>query len=346
MKQHEREFFIYRVRSGIVRYEDYRILPPTLEDKIDASEAYITAYNEAIADEMMTEDEVEAWMLENGLWSEEDQKKLDTAEKDIRTLKKEMFNHHRDGAMVNNIRKLLKGAKKFHSLKLKEKSEFLSNTAEQAARQMELLTMIQNATEKDGKPIDWDKEDQFLINELIAVYIEDIFNEEQIRELARTAPWTGLWNIKDNLKHPLFSMADRELTTNQHALTVWSQTYDNIQESIDCPTDEVINDDDMLDGWFIIQGEKRQKDKAERDFEEGTKSDKIKNSSEVFVMSKGKKDDDRIKLMNSQHGEAVKQQRFNLIKKKGSAQQQDFADEKLRLQTMSNNKFKDTVTRR
>ena len=345
MKQHEREFFINRIRSGTVRLRDYRILPPTLEDKLDASEAYIKAYNDAIAEEMMTEDEVEVWMAEHGLWTEEDHKQLETAEKDIKTLKKEIYNHHRDDAMVANIRRLLNGAKKFKLKKDGEKSEFYYNTAENAARQMEMLSIIKAVTYQDNKRVIFDDE-PVLPGELIAAYMEDMFAEDQIRELARTTPWMNLWNIKDNLKHPLFSMSDRELTTNQHALIVWSQTYDNIQESIDCPSDEVINDDDMLDGWFIIQGEKRQKDKAEKDFEEGTKSDKIKNSSEVFVMSKGKKDDDRIKRMNSTHGEAVKQQRFNLIKKKGSAQQQDFADERLKLQTMSNQQFKDSVTRR
>ena len=41
--------------------------------------------------------------------------------------------------------------------------------------------------------------------------------------------------------------------------------YDNIQESMDCPTEDVINDDDMLDGWFIVQNRKREKDKKEKD---------------------------------------------------------------------------------
>jgi len=345
MKHHEREFFICKIRSGTTRLREYRILPPTLEDKLDASEVYIKTYNEAIADEMMTEDEVEAWMIENGLWTEEDQEKLATAEKDIKTLKKEIFNHHRDEAMVKNIRRLLNGAKKFKTKKESEKSEFLNNTAENAAKQMEMLAMIKATTYQDNKRVVFDDE-PVLPGELMGAYIEDLFTEAQIRELARTSPWLNLWNVKDNLTSNLFSMPDRELTTNQHALIVWSQTYDNIQESIDCPTDDVINDDDMLDGWFIRQAEKREKDKAEKDFNEGTKSDKIKNSSEVFVMSKGKKDDERIKRMNSTHGEAVKQQRFNLIKKKGSAQQQDFADEKLKLQTMSNQQFKDSVKRR
>ena len=38
-----------------------------------------------------------------------------------------------------------------------------------------------------------------------------------------------------------------ELTYNQKNLMIWSQMYDNIQETLDCPSKEVIEDDDILD---------------------------------------------------------------------------------------------------
>ena len=42
-------------------------------------------------------------------------------------------------------------------------------------------------------------------------------------------------------------------------IVMWSQLYDNVQESMDAPTKDVIKDDDLLDGWLIVQGKKREK---------------------------------------------------------------------------------------
>jgi hypothetical protein len=44
--------------------------------------------------------------------------------------------------------------------------------------------------------------------------------------------------------------------------------YDNVYESMECPPDEVIKDDDMLDGWFIQQHKDREKKLKEKSTDE------------------------------------------------------------------------------
>ena len=39
-------------------------------------------------------------------------------------------------------------------------------------------------------------------------------------------------------------------------IVIWSKMYDNVQESIDAPIQSVMEDDDALDGWFIVQNRK------------------------------------------------------------------------------------------
>jgi hypothetical protein len=80
---------------------------------------------------------------------------------------------------------------------------------------------------------------------------------------------------------------------------------------MDCPSKDVIEDDDMLDGWFILQNKKREKEKAEAEFDKNT-NEKIKNSSEVFVMANNKNDKERIESMNSYHAMMVKKEREKL----------------------------------
>ena len=81
-----------------------------------------------------------------------------------------------------------------------------------------------------------------------------------VESCARTDPWRSVWLMKDQVK--LFANNDRELSHDQKNILVWSSMYDNIQESMDCPTEDVINDDDLLDGWFIVQKRKRDEEKA------------------------------------------------------------------------------------
>ena len=65
---------------------------------------------------------------------------------------------------------------------------------------------------------------------------------------------------------------------------MWSSLYDNIQESPDCPSNEVINDDDMLDGWMIIQKRNREQAKLQKDAENKFGNKKISNADEVFIV--------------------------------------------------------------
>ena len=89
-------------------------------------------------------------------------------------------------------------------------------------------------------------------------------------------------------------------------------------------------DDDMLDGWFIIQSKKRDQEKAESEFENST-NDKIKNSSEVFVVARSERDKYRVEGMNDMQSKVIKKQRAATIKEKGSVGQHEFKDEIMRI---------------
>ena len=125
---------------------------------------------------------------------------------------------------------------------------------------------------------------------------------------------------------------------------MWSRMYDNIQESTDCPSEDVIEDDDMLDGWFLIQQKKRDKEKAESDFDKMNNS-KLKNADDIFIMAGSQKDVEKIDSMNDTHGKMTKKERAASLRHKGSMEQHEFRDEKLKLRQQSNQQFKDKFGR-
>lgn len=344
MKQHEREFFICRIRSGKVKikHEDLTlyILPPTFDIIMESCEVYNEAYEKSYIDGIMDEEENLDFMFEHGLWSYEDEEKLNGLQKDIEKLKIEIYNARKNDKLAKTIRSYLRAGEKQLNEINNKKHQYFSNTCEGIATSEKTSYIIKHTTYKNNKLYDFaDLSLSYVMDE----YHQSFLTESQCRELARSEPWKSLWIIKDKAGVKLFNNSpDADLTYNQKNLIIWSQMYDNVQESLDCPSKDVIDDDDMLDGWFIIQSKKREKEAAEKEFEEGTKSSKIKNASEVFVMAPNKNKVETINNMNNFHAQMVKKQRFDLLKNKGEVQQHEFADEKLNMQTMINSQYKQT----
>jgi hypothetical protein len=289
---------------------------------------------------MMSEEEMDEWMIEQGLWTMEDDTKIEGFKKDIEKLKIEIYNARNNSQLRERIRLYIRAGEKQFLQQSGKKNQYYINTCEGVAAAEKTTWLIKNTTYQDNKLYDF--------SDLSIMYVMDewqsgFLSDSTTRNLARNEPWKSLWAIRENSGIKLFqNKEDQELTYNQKNLIIWSQMYDNIQESIDCPPKDVIEDDDMLDGWFILQAKKREKEKAEAEFENTTNS-KIKNSSEIYVMANNKNDQERIDGMNSYHASVVKKQRGELIKSKGAVGQDQFLDERMNLQMLSNNKFKGTA---
>lgn len=341
MKQHEREFFISIIRSGKVFVNlhnlDLVIIPPTIDQLAQASLIYNKAYEKAYIDDVMTEEQMDAWMIEHGLWTISDADRLEGLKKDIERLKVEIYNARNDSATANAIRRYIRAGESQLAQQSHKKYQYYQNTCEGIATSEKFLWLIKHTTYLNNEPYDFSDIDlQSVVDEWQSSFLPD----NKVRELSRNEPWKSLWTIYEKSQVKLFSNGEcYDLTHNQKNLVLWSQIYDNIQESIECPSKDVIDDDDMLDGWFIIQSKKRDKEKAENEFANSTKSDKIKNASEVFVVGKNNKDKNRIESMNSFHGNMIKKQRENIIKNKGEVEQHEFLDERMNLGMKTNQQF-------
>ena len=345
MKQHEREYFISRVRSGfyIVKYNESRlkILTPTIEDDFEINQAFMDSYESSVERGLKTEDEMLEWMIERGLWEDKDEERIKGLEKDIEKLKLEIFQASNDDKLKNHIRRYIRAGEKQLSEMHNKKSKYFLNTCEGVANISKIHKMLKLCTYNGSDLCDFDL---FPIDLISNYYFSMVLNERKIRELARTDPWRGIWSMNDSNSYNLFLNRERQLSIDQRNLLVWSRMYDNVQESLDCPSDDIIEDDDMLDGWFIHQRKKREQEKAEAEIE-GTMNEKVANSSEIYVVAKSEKDHERINSMNNPHAQMVKKQRMATIKAKGKASQLDFQDEKLKIRAAQTQQFKEKFRR-
>jgi hypothetical protein len=99
----------------------------------------------------------------------------------------------------------------------------------------------------------------------------------------------------------------------------------------------------MLDGWFIIQGKKREKEKLEQELDNQITNNKIKGSEEVFLMvnPEDKKQLERINNLNDPHSNMIKKQRMEVIKNSNDViEHHKLPDQHLKLQSMANKQLK------
>jgi hypothetical protein len=343
MKQHEREYFISRLRSGVIIIRErglkLKVYTPTIEEEYEANQVYADAYDEAFRDEVMGEEEMLKWMQERGLWTEEHENKAEGLKKDIERLKIEIFNARNNEVLREHIRKYIRAGETQLGETISGKHIYDSHTREGLAAVEKLQWLIQHCSFLDDQLYDFD---EISLDSVITSYQSIFLNEAQVRELAREEPWRSEWSVRETAGRKLFKDNGRMLSVEQKNIIIWSQMYDNIQESMDTPSDDVIKDDDMLDGWFIIQKKKREKETAEQEFEDSVGSEKIKNADEVFVMANTANDAERVRSMNDLTGVMRIKERAGTIKNSdGVVQQLELKDEKRKMQRQSNRQFKD-----
>ena len=341
MKNHEREYFISRIRSGVYRVKQsgvtLTIVSPSIEDDFIINAAHMESYERALEAGLMTEEEMLDWMRSRQLWTEDDDNQVKQLEENLERLRVEIFNARYHSEKREHIRKYIRATEKGLSEQLEKKYANRQNTCEGLASLEKSLSFIKQCTFMGSEPCDFEDID---INNVLYEFNEMVLGEGDIRNLARNDPWRSLWLMRESCKFAMFANQDRDLSIDQKNIIVWSRMYDNIQESMECPSDDVINDDDMLDGWFIIQRKKQESDRAESELESRVGNEKISNSQEVFVMAQTQDDANNINKVNTFQSQMVKKERMEVLQSKGEARDLDFRDQQMQMTQKSNEQFK------
>lgn len=340
MNSYEREYFVSRLRSGVYLINlngvQIRVLSPTIEDEYYSNEVFRESYDRALMDNIFTEEEMWEWMKSRDLWSEEKEDKIDGIQKDIDKLKVGIYESRMNTALVNQTRRYIRAGEIAKNKLATEKHELFSKTCEGIASQERSAALFERCCFIKKEPLDCENID---IPSLFYEYNKMLLTETQLRELARNDPWRLHWLMKEH-KSLFSNPEERELSPDQKGILVWSNMYDNIQESTECPTEDVIKDDDMLDGWFIIQRQKQEAEKTKIDMEKRTNS-KIANSDEILLMADSDKEASSIHGMNSFHSDTVRKQRLATVRQKGTAVDMDFQDRRIDIMNQHHENFKE-----
>jgi hypothetical protein len=326
MEHHVREFLVSQIKLGIIYNENFIIQPFKTLDLVRSHRIYEKSYDDCLINGIMTNDETLEWLKSEGLWTDTQEQDIKNSQDNIENIKLEMFKSSLNKNKVETLRKQLRGIEKALIKASSYKYSLLQNTCETNAEHDQKTWVILRSIKVKNR--NFSVEDN--ISTIYSVYQQNLLSDKDIRELARSEPWHSLWTVSEKGKIPLFkSYKDREITYNQRNLLLWSQTYDNIQESIECPDRDIIEDDDLLDGWFILQARERKNEKKKKLLDQSTNNDKINNSSEVFIVSDSQEHANEIQNLNDSKSKMVLKQRMSKLDAIGSSDFYDFEDKKL-----------------
>jgi len=185
---------------------------------------------------------------------------------------------------------------------------------------------------------DWDEIDGPFITEIGRIAVANIIPISYLREIARTDPWKGHWNSTNG--HPLKNNAKGYMSDEQRAVILFSHMYENIAKHPECPPDDIIDDDDLFDGWMIRERRKREKDQTTKQLDSRIGS-KHAGADEIFLPARNAEQAQNIRNMNDLTGKIIVAQRSKQLEnsKEGKVTDEQFLDRKLEIQQQSNKLF-------
>lgn len=316
----------------------YYIHPPTPEDKLEASYIYDDVLYQAGLEGVLLEHEMLSVMIERGMWSMDDESTLNSLPDRIDALKLEMYKKHEafQSKQVKQIRKNLDKVRK-QQIRLSSRRHIYDlYTCEGLANVYSLQYLItKNVFDVHGNRVDIDNYPGFFLQYLTEEYMDNRLDELQLRSLSKYPKWRIIWS-SGRQEGRVFGVPSIFLTEEQQTLIAWSKLYDNLNEHPEPPSDEVIDDDDLLDGWLIMEQNKK-KDERKEKIGSGA------NGQELFVPAETPEDAKRIHEMNASSSKFLKQQRMQIIKNKGSVKEEDMPDSKQRMVMQATQQFKDKM---
>ena len=350
MDEGRRTFLAYQIMSGIkfisIAEKRYKLIAPSRELKLLAEHVYLDTIAPLRFDNLITTERAATILLGLQIWTGADDvayKKLETHLEDRKIdLYESLYDKERQKRMRRAIEAIKKGLNK--AVSRKHSLDYM--TLEYHAQQTKYRFIIAlGLRDEDNQPIYTEKTfwnaDSAILEQAISILESDIITVEEYRAIARNDPWRTTWTLG---KEACFGVPTTEWTDDQKMLATFAKMYDNAYQSMECPPDEVFEDDDMFDGWLAQQRRKREKEQKQKTVD--TLNNIPDKAQEVFVNAPTRDDADRVYALNDQEARATIKQRQLYVEKHGTegrVEAEKMPDTQLELRRQQIQEYKDKM---
>jgi hypothetical protein len=323
----------YKVRDGLVLY----IQEPTPELIYDSHEIYDDVYNECYWKGIYVQEEIIPILLENDYWSPHDDREAERLQKEIDQKKVEAFQNFVKKKILRNLKMQIYNLEKKWHILLMKRGSLDHVTCSGCAELARTYWLISKTTYCNGELYDWS---DCSITDAANFKAKNPISETMYRRIARSEVWRGMWSSGKGTN--IFGVPFSRITKQQARLCMYAKMYDNVHESPEAPSDKLIEDDICLDGWFIHQRKKHEKQKKANQVDGMIGNDKIRNAGEVFVMAEDKQDAGEIYDLNDGFARGtIKQREAQLKQSEGQINFTELADVKQDIEIQRTQKIKD-----
>lgn len=332
MQDYIKDLHIKRLLANFLVYEDGEvglliIKNPDATISYCAEYEYCKIYEECMKSGILNDTDSVNWMISQGLWTKEKESRLIELRDSISNLKIEIFRNWIKDSTVFTLKKNIRRAEKEISELLNQKNAYYSNTCDGVASYHKWIYLIERCTYRDN-------DIRYNFEELDAQYIlnywqSNTLNDTELRQIAKYDVWLNIWHSSN--KQPF---TNSYLSDEQKKIIMWSRMYDNIKESSECPADDVIEDDDALDGWLLIQQKNNQKNKTSKMVDSLVGN--ANKHAEIFVPVGSQEEARKIFELNNAQGSLTYKTRMEQIKKEGVIEHGRLRDVQLERQLLAN----------
>ncbi len=308
---------IHRISLGklIFQYDNvwYVLYSPTCSIKYEAELLYNELVEEHMFDDWLRKETIGLFLSRVGIWKQEDNKIIEKVEKNIENYKLSLYLNRLSSDRLKYIRKDLQNAKEeLHKLLSRKYSLDYLTLEDFATNKKNEYILTNSLYYKDSNTkvfdTDLDTVDYNSLERIVSTISKYTIPIETYKNIARHETWKMIWNAN---KSNIFDRCAIDFTDEQKTLVGVSQMYDKIYEHPECPPENVINDDDMLDGWMIEQ--KRKNDTLKKEGASQDLATKHNKAKEIFVVG-DKEDVSEINSLNSLESKHIIRQRSRTIK--------------------------------
>lgn len=339
MEIRQREIILNRIKLGYSIFEfegnSYKLRGPSKLDNVLADKFYEETLYHCSFSGIYQEEDLKGLLEREKIWIEADEEKIKKMEKQLEELKVQIYMVRMDDGAVAKLRKNIAAISQGINIGYERKHSLDHLGVKGYANLVRRRFLVERALKtKNSRLIDAAL--QFLTSSVIPL--------EHYREVARSEPWRSYWDIS---KPRPFKKHPEDWTDEQKTLVRYSKMYDGIFKHPECPSDQVIEDDNMLDGWIILQNRERDKSMKEKEgdslvspavgkhkeqFISSTTYTKVQDIDEdgrpigILVENNSPSKKEKIEALNSPESKRIKEARQKMINEKGKVKETQLPD--------------------
>jgi hypothetical protein len=345
MDQRTLQIYLSRILSGFYLFvynnTKYKLVYPDINIKYEAELYAEQEYEDNKFNDWITEDNIIDSLVSMGVWNYGGDDNLKNLEKQIDDLKVDIFKNFLNPTKLKTLRRTLANTKRAFNTQYGIRHSLDQYTAsgysQYIKNQYILIHSLYNINnERIFKSIE--DTDPNLLNYLSNSISEHTIDISIFRQIARSDIWRNYWSANND---SLFDKSVVNWTDEQKTLVVLTKMYDSAYQHPECPPDSVIEDDDMFDGWMVVQKRENEKTRNKNRTEKLLEGKKLNKAGEVFIMANSQEEANSIYDLNENSSRHIIRERESVIKQsEGTIDVTQLPDTQRDLTVLSNEQFK------